>query len=91
MAKSKKAFDQSQDPKPLKQGYVREKDLQPEASEGGVMTADEVDTYTREAESGIKTKKDELQGEGDYEAAEKYDEAATDFAQKHDHKKGGRT
>ena len=86
MAKSKRAFDKPQDSKTLKQGYVREEDLRPDADDGEVMKAEEVDSYAREAESGIKTKGDQLQGEGDYEAAESYNEAATDFA----HKQSGR-
>lgn len=90
MAKSKQAVDKRQDPKNLKQGYVREEDIRPEANDGEVMTADEVDSYAREAESGIRTKGDELQGEGDYEAAESYNDAATDFAHKQGTKKGGR-
>ena len=90
MAKSKQAPDKHQDPENLKQGFVREEDLRPEGADGGLMTANEADAYAREAESGIRTKGDELQGEGDYEAAESYNEAATDFAQKQSGQKGGR-
>ena len=88
MAKSKQAFDNRQNSESLKQGYVRKEDLQPEADDGKVMTADEVDSYARKAESGTKTKGHELQGEGDYEAAESYNNAATDYAQKQDTQKG---
>jgi hypothetical protein len=90
MAKSKQAFDDRQNPDSLKQGYVRKEDLQPEADDGKVMTADEVDSYAREAESGAKTKGDKLQGEGDYEAAESYNNAATDYAQNQDAQKARR-
>jgi len=85
MAKSKQAYDkrQEEENRSVNQGFVREEDLQPEADDGQVMKADEVDSYARKAQSGIKTKGDQLQGEGDYEAAESYDQAATDFAQKH--------
>jgi hypothetical protein len=73
MAKSKQAVDQ---------GFVREEDLRPETEDGKVMPKHEVDRYAKKAESSIGTKGDELQGEGDYESAESYNQAATDFAQK---------
>lgn len=92
MAQSKQAFDKRQESenRTLNQGYVREEDLQPETDDGKMTTQHEVDSYAEKAKSGIGTKKDELQGEGDYEAAESYNEAATDFTQKHENKKGER-
>jgi hypothetical protein len=81
MAKSKQAVDQ---------GFVREEDLRPETEDGKVMPKHEVDRYAKKAESSIGPKGDELQGEGDYEAGQSYNDAATDFAQKQSGKKGER-
>ncbi len=67
------------------QGYFRDKDLTPDPE--GLMTPDELDGYAQKAESGIATKGDELKGEGDHEAAESYNDAATDFAQRQSEEK----
>ena len=64
----------------IKQGFVRDEDLAPE-EEAKVMTPNEVDEFARKAESGNRDRQGKLQGEGDYEAAESYNQAATDFAQ----------
>lgn len=81
MAKSKPAVDQ---------GFVREEDLRQEEENGKVMPQHEVDRYAKKAESNIQNKGDELQGEGDYEAAQSYNDAATDFAKNQSGKKGER-
>ncbi|HMV50410.1 MAG TPA: hypothetical protein PLD20_21750 [Blastocatellia bacterium] len=72
-----------------KQGFVRQEDLTPEAEDGTVMPPQEIDHHAEKAASGLK-KSDELQGEGNYEAAQSYNEAATDFAHRQDDKKGER-
>lgn len=92
MTKSKQAFDkrQEQENRSLNQGYVREEDLQPETEDGKMTTQREVDSYARKAESGVRATGDELQGEGDYKAAESYNEAAKEFAQKQDKVKAER-
>lgn len=65
----------------LNQGFVKDEDLAPDAESKNVMSPDEVDAYARKAQSGNRNQSDGLQGEGDYEAAESYNQAATDFAQ----------
>ncbi len=74
----------------FKQGYFRDKDLVSEPADQGVMTPQEVDEYARAAESQIKSKSDELRGEGDPQAAESYNRAATDFARKQKNEAGER-
>jgi hypothetical protein len=81
MAKNKPAVDQ---------GFVREKDLRPETEDGKVMPKREVDHYAKKAEAGVQARNDELQGEGNYEAAQSYNDAATEFAQKQGNQKGER-
>ena len=70
-----------------KQGFVRQEDLTPEPEDGKVLSPREVDRHAKKAEAGLN-KNDELQGEGNYEAAQSYNDAATDFARKQDSKKG---
>jgi len=84
MAKSKQAFDKKKEAENLtiNQGYVREEDLTPESEEKNVMTTGDVDSYAQKAKSGVGTKSGEMQGEGDYESAEDYNDSATDFAQR---------
>lgn len=81
---------QQQENTTLNQGFVKDEDLAPEEQSTNVMTPAEIDTYAQKAGSANKNKSDELQGEGDYKAAESYNEAATDFARKQDDKKGER-
>lgn len=81
MTKSKQTVDQ---------GFVRDKDLRPETEDGKVMPKREVDHYAKKAQSDLGTNGDELQGEGNYEAAQSYNDAATEFARKQGDKKGER-
>ena len=81
MTKSKQTVDQ---------GFVRDKDLRPETEDGKVMPKREVDHYAKKSASDLGSNGDELQGEGNYEAAQSYNDAATEFARKHDDKKGER-
>ena len=85
MAKTKQGFDKREELEnlTLKQGFVRDEDLEPGTDERQVTSPREVDSYARKAEANTRGKGDQLQGEGDYEAAESYNDAATDFAQKH--------
>ena len=77
-----------QENRSVNQGFVKDEDLANDENLAEVMSPDEVDTYARKAASESRVKVDKLQGEGDYEAAENYDNAATDFAQKQKQKKG---
>ncbi len=83
MATSKKAEEERPRPEDptLKQGFVRDKDLNPDEEEANVMTPGEVNSFAQKAKSENQAKGDALQGEGDYQAAESYNEAATGFAQ----------
>jgi hypothetical protein len=70
----------------LDQGFVKKEDLNPSAEDQKLMTPEELDLSAEKAESSIRGKDDELQGEGNYEAAKSYTDAAEDFAGR----KGGR-
>lgn len=65
----------------LKQGFVKDEDLNPNEESKDVMSPNEVDAFARKAQSENRGPDGELQGEGDYEAADSYNQAATDFAQ----------
>ena len=84
MAKNKPRSRKSQEDEKLtlNQGYVKDSDLEPGSEDVKVMKADEVDRYAEAAKSKNKTPKEGLKGEGDHEAAESYNDAATGFAKK---------
>lgn len=86
MAKSKQGFDKRKESEnlTLKQGFVRDEDLEPETDGEKLLSPQEVDSYAEKARASATGKSDKLQGEGDYEAAQSYDDAATDFARNHD-------
>jgi len=67
----------------VNQGFVKDSDLEPGAEDAKVMGSDEMDKFAKEAESKSKKRGKDLHGEGDSEAAENYNEAATDFTKKH--------
>lgn len=73
---------QQQDSATVNQGFVKDEDLTNDENAGKVLSPVEVEAYARKAASENRSKGDKLQGEGDYEAAENYDKAATDFTQK---------
>jgi len=84
MAKSKSSSRKSQEDEhlTLNQGFVRDSDLEPQGEKVDVMKPGEADRYAEEGKSRQRTGDKDLQGEGNYEAAESYDQAATDFAKK---------
>ena len=84
MAKSKGSSRKSQEDEQLtlNQGFVKASDLEPQGEQVNIMKPSEVDRYAREAESQQTTQGEDLQGEGNHEAAENYNQAATDFARK---------
>src|SRR5262249_49859102 len=85
MAKSKPHSRKSEEDEKLtlNQGFVRDSDLEPGAEEVKVMTPREVDASAKTAEATSKKKSKDLQGEGNYKAAQSYDRAARDFTKKH--------
>jgi hypothetical protein len=80
--KSTKKRDRKIDESTLDQGFVKKEDLEPGTKDRDLMTPDELDSFAEKAKSSIRSKGDELQGEGDYEAAESYNEAVEDFARR---------
>ena len=83
MAKSKARPRKSQEDEELSlnQGFVKDSDLESKGDDVKIMKSREVDRYAKAAESKNRPRAGAVQGEGDYEAAESYNEAATDFAQ----------
>lgn len=71
----------------LNQGFVKDADLEPEGEKLNVLPPGEIDRLAEEARRQIAGEGSVLQGEGNYEAAESYNEAATDFAQRQEGKK----